>query len=277
MDETKTEKVVPILAGGGARLSAHIGILHALEKLEVKFDHLVGVSGGSIIGALYAAGYSLDAIKQLALATNFSQFKGYSLIQLLKAGGLSTGNSFEQWVERFLQGRYFKDLSLDLHIVATDVVTGSPVIFNKELTPDIKVSQAVRYSMSIPLLFTFKQCNHHILVDGSILAEDALHRDWSGTGAPVICFRLRSEELTKNLVTNGRFPLKTYLTLLIRTFMSTISREYINDKFWHNTVVINTGNISPVDFNLSPADKERLFLLGYNTVMDIVPAKIFRS
>ena len=277
MSQKKDSDFVPILAGGGTRLSAHIGVLHALETLDVKFDHLVGVSGGSIIGALYAAGFSLPDIKQLALDTNFSKFKGYSVLQLLRAGGLSTGAGFEQWVEGLLDGRCFKDLPRNLHIVATDVLTGSPVIFNKTLTPDLKVSKAVRYSMSIPLLFTFNQYEKHILVDGSILAEDALHRDWSGCGTPVICFRMRSVELSNNVTVDGLFPLKGYLTLLIRTFMNTISREYINDKFWDHTVVVNTGAISPVEFNLSDGDKEQLFLQGYNTAMEVIPLKVFAA
>lgn len=277
MNQEQVSDFVPILAGGGTRLSAHIGILHALETLGVKFDHLVGVSGGSIIGALYASGISLPDLKQLALDTNFSKFKGYSILQLLRAGGLSTGDGFEQWVEGLLDGLCFKDLPRNLHIVATDVLTGSPVVFNKILTPDLKVSKAVRYSMSIPLLFTFNQHKKHILVDGSILAEDALHRDWSGRGTPVVCFRMRSVELSNNVVVDGLFPLKGYLTLLIRTFMNTISREYINDKFWDHTVVVNTGGISPIEFNLSDVDKEKLFLQGYNTAMEVIPFKIFAA
>lgn len=107
MNQEQVSDFVPILAGGGTRLSAHIGILHALETLGVKFDHLVGVSGGSIIGALYASGISLPDLKQLALDTNFSKFKGYSILQLLRAGGLSTGDGFEQWVEGLLDGLCF--------------------------------------------------------------------------------------------------------------------------------------------------------------------------
>ena len=48
--------VLPILAGGGTRLSAHVGILQALQDLDLTFTHLVGVSGGSIVAALYATG-----------------------------------------------------------------------------------------------------------------------------------------------------------------------------------------------------------------------------
>ena len=54
----------------------------------------------------------------------------------------------------------------DIHIVAigSDIkseaqdLKGRTVVFNKENAPDLKVSQAVRYSMSIPLLFSFKPC-----------------------------------------------------------------------------------------------------------------------
>ncbi len=94
MNQQQDNDFVPIFAGGGTRLSAHIGILHALETLDVKFDHLVGVSGGSIIGALYAAGFSLSDIKQLALQTNFSIFKGFSIFQLLKSGGVEYRSGF---------------------------------------------------------------------------------------------------------------------------------------------------------------------------------------
>jgi len=46
-----TEKIVPILAGGGTRLPAHLGVLQALKKLQIQFDNIVGVSGGSIIAS----------------------------------------------------------------------------------------------------------------------------------------------------------------------------------------------------------------------------------
>ena len=38
----------------------------------------------------------------------------------------------------------------------------------------------------------------HILVDGSILAEDSLFRDWAGDGTPVMCFRMRDDKGTAN-------------------------------------------------------------------------------
>jgi len=271
---SETKKVVPIFAGGGTRLPAHVGILQALEEFDIEFDHLVGVSGGSIVSSLYAAGLSIQEVKHIALNTDYNQFREFSLIKLIRNGGLSSGDVFERWVDRLLGGKTFKDLKYNLHIVATDVARGKPVIFNKERTPGLKVSMAVRFSMSIPLVFSFKTFGKHLMVDGSILSEDALHRDWARDGTPVLCFRLKGDYEYDEVDTKGFFPIVNYISLLIRTFMTTISREYINDAFWHNTVVVNTGASSAVDFTMTLAQKEALFYKGYHTACKILPIKV---
>ncbi|MFT7005564.1 MAG: NTE family protein [Colwellia sp.] len=268
-----TEKIVPILAGGGTRLPAHLGVLQALNKLQIQFDNIVGVSGGSIIASLFASGLSIEEIKEIALTTNYTQFTGFSLFKLIRNGGLSSGDVFEKWVDKHLQGKTFSQMNMKLHLVATDVKSGKPVIFNQDNTPHMKVSEAVRFSMSIPLVFSFKPFGKHLMVDGSILSEDALHRNWANDGTPVMCFRLRSEYEYDELETNRYFPIFDYITLLIRTFMTTISREYINDAFWHNTIVINTGECSGVDFSMTDEQKLRLFDIGYQTALEIVPMK----
>jgi len=268
-----TDKIVPILAGGGTRLPAHLGVLSALTELNIKFEHIVGVSGGSIISSFFASGLSIATIKEIALETNYSQFRGFSLYKLIRNGGLSSGDIFEKWVDKHLQGKTFSQLDKQLHVVATDVRSGKPVIFNSKNTPDMKVSKAVRFSMSIPLVFSFKPFGNHLMVDGSILSEDALHRNWANDGTPVLCFRLRGEHEYDELKTNSYFPIFNYITLLIRTFMTTISREYINEAFWHNTIVINTGNSSAVDFNMTSEQKLQLFETGYETAKEIVPIK----
>jgi NTE family protein len=270
-------QIVPILAGGGTRLPAHIGILKALEELNIEFDDIVGVSGGSIVSSLYAVGMSIEEIKHVALETNFSEFRGFSLFKLIRNGGLSSGDAFEKWVDQLLEGRTFSQVAKKLHIVATDVKTGKPVVFNQETTPNMKVSMAIRFSMSIPLVFSFKPFGDHLMVDGSILSEDALHRDWDKNGTPVLCFRLRGEHDRNELKTSGMFPIFNYVTLLIRTFMTTISREYINEAFWHSTIIINIGESSAVDFNMNKMQKESLYNIGYQTALDIVPFKVTSS
>ncbi|MEE2022882.1 patatin-like phospholipase family protein [Alkalimonas mucilaginosa] len=267
-------EIVPIFSGGGTRLCCYIGILMALKEMRLHFNHLVGVSGGSIVAALYAAGWKLDAIKVLAMDTDFRQFKEISFWSLLRTGGLSDGNRFEKWLDEKLAGRTFADLELDLHVLATDINGGGPVVFNKALTPALKVSQAIRYSMSIPLLFSFKDFQHHVMADGVILSEDALHKDWSGRHVPVICFRLKSDAEEKPVQKNRLFPIVSYINMLIQTFMNAVSREYVHAEYWHSTVLINTGDVSSVDFSLSLETKLHLLRLGYQTTMDVIPVKL---
>jgi NTE family protein len=113
-----------------------------------------------------------------------------------------------------------------------------------------------------------------LMVDGSILSEDALHRDWDNKGTSVLCFRLRGEHEYDNLSVDGLFPIFNYVTLLIRTFMTTISREYINEHFWHNTIVINIGEYSAVDFKMTKEEKYQLYKIGFQTAMKVIPIKI---
>jgi NTE family protein len=269
-----TSQIVPIFSGGGTKLSAHIGILDAMNELDIDFDHIVGVSGGSIISSLYCTGMPLNEIKKLAIETNFSKFRGFSLITLLLQGGLSSGDAFENWMDEKLEGKLFKDISKDLHILATDVNGGGPIVFNKENTPDLKISKAVRFSMSIPLFFSFQSYKDHILVDGAILSEDALFKDWAGDGTRVICFRLKSDQVTSRKFKKSWLPLGQYVMMLIRTFMTAMSREYVHDNYWKNTIIVNTGSHSPVDFNMSIQDKETLYIMGYKTALEFIPKRL---
>lgn len=269
-----TKKLIPVLAGGGTRLPAHVGVLTALEGMGYRMERLVGVSGGSIVAALYAAGLSTEQLKELAFHVDFRQFRGFSLRNLLFAGGLSTGERFESWLDEQLGGVTFADLQRDLHVVATDVRSARPVIFDRRQTPDFRVARAVRFSMGIPLLFTFQQYDEHLMVDGSILAEDALYHDWSDDDTPVVYFRLRARPRASTSRVSRLFPLPDYLTLLVRTFMTSLSREYISAPYWRSTVVIETGDSSPLEFAMDTAQKQALFDRGVDTVQTVLPIKL---
>ncbi len=270
------ESIVPVLAGGGTRLPAHVGVLTALEDLGIDYQHLVGVSGGSVVAALAAVGKSTDHMKTLFHDVDFSQFRGYSLINLLLRGGLSNGRRFERWMDGELGGACFKDLDVDLHVVATDVRSGRPTLFDRRTTPDLPVARAVLYSISIPLLFPFHHYGNHVLVDGSILAEDGLFRDWAGAHTPVVCFRLRDNKVAANHVSRRILPVADYLFMLIRTFMTTLSREYLSEALWLNTILIETEGLSPLEFHMTPEQKTTLFQAGYHATRDYLPIKLAR-
>ena len=277
MTAINTKKIVPIFSGGGTRLSAHVGILGALTELDVEFDTLVGISGGAIVASLYANGMSIPDILNLTKATNFRDFRDFSVFRLLFTGGLSSGSKFEEWLDQHLEGKTFSELKYNFHVVATDLNGGGPVVFNRIKTPNVKVSYAVRCSMSIPLIFSAKTFKKHLLVDGAILAEDALFNDWRGDSTPNICFRLRSKFTPNVRDKKNRFVLAQHVYMLIRTFMNALSREYVNADFWHQTIVIDSGDTSAIDFDASVEQKMMLYNMGYETVKQYLPLKLDSS
>jgi NTE family protein len=158
--------------------------------------------------------------------------------------------------------------------VATDVRAGTAVVFSRSATPRERVSLAVRYSMSVPLLFSFKTRGEQIMTDGSILSEEALRHDWSGDGTPVVIFKLRGNGGLAAPRGPSLVPLRGYLAMLIHTFMTTIAHEFVSDDFWLSTIIIDVGNISPVAFALPPQDKDRLFAMGYEQTREHLPRKM---
>ncbi len=275
-DTPSARRIVPVLAGGGTRLPAHVGVLTALRDMDYHYRHIVGVSGGSVVAALAAAGRSLDHMRDLFRQVDFAQFRGYSLINLLLRGGLSNGSRFERWLESEIDGVRFRDLDVELHVVATDVRSGQPIAFNRQTSPDLSVARAVLYSISIPLLFPFHHHGEHVLVDGSILAEDGLFRDWAGDHTPVVCFRLRDKRIATDHPARKILPVADYLFMLIRTFMSTLSREYLSEALWLNTILIETEGMSPLEFHMTAEQKHSLFESGYRTTLDYLPVKLAR-
>ena len=65
--------VVVAMSGGGARGGAHVGVLKALEELDVPIDYIAGTSMGAIVGGFYAAGYSADEIERIMVEMDWDR------------------------------------------------------------------------------------------------------------------------------------------------------------------------------------------------------------
>jgi NTE family protein len=126
----------------------------------------------------------------------------------------------------------------------------------------MKACLAMRFSTSIPLVSSVKAFGKHLMVDGSLLSKDALHRIWAMEAHRYCAFVCAVNEYDE-LKTDELFPIVNYLRLLIRAFMTNISREYINHTFWHNTIIINTGLCSAVDFGISEEKNFHFFNIDY--------------
>lgn len=152
------EKVALVLSGGGARGFAHIGVLQALERREVRIDMIAGTSMGAILGALYAAGYGADDLYALA-----DRLSWRDVFDLSLQTGIMKGGKLRGFLAEHLPAR-FEDLDVPLVVTTTDVETGEEhVIMDGDLV------DAVRASSSLPGAFEPVQIGPRILADGGIV------------------------------------------------------------------------------------------------------------
>ena len=189
-------RVALVLSGGGARGTAAIGVLRVFERNHIPIDLIVGTSMGSVIGGLYAMGYSADQLQRLVDTTNWDDLLKYSdnlkrrdlfldqkitrekSILVLRFEGLepvipqafSTGQRLSNYLNLLtLQGLYhpdssFDDLRIPFRAVTTDLVTGKKFVIDSG-----DMTEALRASMAIPLLFSSMPRDSMQLLDGGLV------------------------------------------------------------------------------------------------------------
>ena len=191
-DKGKRPSIGITLSGGGAKGLAHVGILKAIDSAGLKIDYVTGTSMGSIIGALYASGYSGDSIEKIGrdmdwdmLLSNSSSLRSFSMqekedyskyaVELpwvdktlrLPSGVLESQELWLRFNELFFPVHQIKDFSKfprSFQCIATDVATGDIVVLDSG-----EIVQAARASMAIPSIFTAVNYKNRKLVDGGIV------------------------------------------------------------------------------------------------------------
>lgn len=153
------KKIGLTLSGGGARGFGHLGVIKALEEKGIKPTIISGTSAGSLIGAFYAAGYSIDSIIKISKKTDFFSFKNI----LFRKAGVFNMNAFETLIDEHIPGNTFESLKMPLYVAATDIVNAKTVYFSSG-----KLSTAVMASSCIPMVYEPIQHNDTYFLDGAL-------------------------------------------------------------------------------------------------------------
>ncbi len=181
------------LSGGGARGAAHIGVLRVLEKNRIPIDFIAGTSMGSIVGGMYASGESPDELEAMISHIDWKDaftdriprrdrsFRrkrdddlylvkhkpGVSGMHLKFPPGLLDGQKIDLILKRntlhVVTIRDFDDLSIPYRAVACDLESGDPVVLEGG-----DLARAMRASMSIPIVFSPREIDGRLLVDGGV-------------------------------------------------------------------------------------------------------------
>lgn len=202
------KKLVGLALGSGAAYGlAHIGVLKVLEREGITVDVVSGSSIGSLVGALWASGYSATELEKMVEGINSKRKAFFQLIGffdfLLPHHGFFRGDQICRFLFRFLGQKTFQDLRVALKIVAVDLYTSNQVAFETG-----RVIDAVRASISIPGVFRpFSGRGTH-LIDGGVLdplpvrtlIEDGVHKIIAVNVLPSPADRIRKIELDREQV-----------------------------------------------------------------------------
>ena len=151
------------LGGGAARGFAHIGVIKALEARNVRVDLLAGTSAGSVIAALSASGMNGIAINKLALTMDEASISDWAMP--FRARGILQGLALQNYLNKTLDNRPIEKMAKPLGVVATDLRSGQPILFQRGNT-----GIAVRASCSVPSIFEPVKIGAHEYVDGGLVS-----------------------------------------------------------------------------------------------------------
>ncbi len=191
-ERDQAPKIGLALSGGGAKGIAHIGVLKVLEEAGIRPDYITGTSIGSIMGGLYAIGYSVEEMEQLATGIDWNYYFNDELKRTdapIEERHLADRYQLKFGIEKnkiqfpkgFVQGqkiglllsyltfpahgiKNFDYFPIPFRCVATDAETGEKVVIKHG-----SLAKAMRASMSLPSIFEPMEMDGKVLLDGGVV------------------------------------------------------------------------------------------------------------
>lgn len=212
----KKMDIALVLASGGAKGFAHIGAIQELERRGHRITSVAGTSMGALIGGLYAAGglekaaqwfYELDNKKIWSLLDftwSISSFvKGDKLIEAMK---------------EVVPDVNIEDLPIPFCAITTDLKTGEEVVIREG-----SLYNAIRASISLPVIFTQVATEDRILVDGGLVNGLPLNRVARNPGDKLVAINLDDYEWhdPEEVKVEGRFP-------KVRSKLNALANNHVN-------------------------------------------------
>lgn len=148
------------LSGGATLGAAHAGALRALHEADTPIDYLSGTSIGAVAAALYAFETPLDQIEEIALEMSWLSISSFSPSRM----GLLANRKLGEILRGHIGDPEFKDASIPLAVVATDISRGEKVILDRG-----RVLPAVMASACVPGIFQPVEHDDRLLVDGGLV------------------------------------------------------------------------------------------------------------
>lgn len=162
-------EVALVLGSGGARGTAHIGVIRELLKHGYTISSIAGTSMGALVGGIYAAG-KLDEYE--SWLCNLSKMKVFNLVDFtMSTQGIVKADRVLKELQKFIPDQKIEDLPIKFSAVATDLKKGKEVVITEG-----SLFEAIRASISIPFVITPVHKNETLFADGGVLNPIPVNR-----------------------------------------------------------------------------------------------------
>ena len=276
-----------VFEGGGVKGVGFIGALEALEKNRVlhNIKNIAGTSAGGGFAALYAIGYRNKELRDITFRLDFNKFKddSYGFIRdtrrILGGFGLYKGDAIKVFYEDLFYKktrvrnitfrRLYEMTGKKLILTGTCINDKCIKYFSVDTTPNMPIADAVRITVSIPLVFKPVLHDNKYYVDGGLLSnfptECFDHSDTDGrrtVNNKTISVRLDTEsEFKKSEVKIDSFF--SFINEIMDTILKNAYKtNYATDEDTRKIIKINTADISATDFDITVSQKNMLYKNG---------------
>jgi NTE family protein len=300
-----------VFEGAGVRGLAYAGVIMELENRQLVpgIERVGGTSAGAIAALMVSLGYNGGEIAAITSELKLQAFNdgrfffigGFS--RLGRSYGWYRGKAIEKWIGRIIHEKTgneeitFLELKRDskfkdLYVTGTNLSAQKMVIFSAETYPTMKVRDAVRISMSIPLYFQAvridsagqvldvkKDHRGDVFVDGGLTGNfplqmfDSIAMNGSRIPNPATVglridtpVQIRSDHEKRGLAPHQIITLKNYVASVYSYIIENLNRSQLTEEDWQRTVSISCGAIGPKIRKLSKEEKSFLISSGKHSI-----------
>ena len=260
--------------GGGIRGIAFAGAISEMVRL-LRFDlsRVLGACGSSI-GALYAAavvcGKSADFIENMARTTSLMDFVTPDMTKLFLEWGLDNTQQLERWVDTHLGDRQqtfkqlFDETGKVLKVTATNLHLCSCYMIDHESEPDMPIAHGVAMSMCLPPMFAPVQHRGQLHVDGGLFNNYPISEFPAGQTLGFKCLWKHVTDLHGFEKYFGR------LTYCVLASSERALWQTLDDEYKRRTIDIDCGDVSTINFRLTPHEAGAMVERGKARFRDFV-------
>lgn len=226
-------KVALVLGGGGAKGFAHVGVIKALEESGITPTLVVGTSVGSLVGSLYASGYTPQQLEQLALTTPDSELTDF----VLSNQGFIEGIKLRNFINAKVGGRTIEDFPISFAAIAAEKDTLQKAVFTSG-----DAGLAVQASCSVPNIFIAPRIPEKVgkkYIDGGVVSLIPVDSARDLGADIIIAVDVTVPTSSKKNMTSNLLPAITSLSSFWGLLENNLTSNIASNNISSNTIASN--------------------------------------